>query len=315
MRVFITGGTGFVGSHLVDALLAAGDELVVLVHEATSLQELPPHPRLTLLAGDLLDLASLRQHMAEMKPDVIYHLAGQASPSLSWHDPALTLAVNAGGTANILEAARAGGRPRVLIVSSADVYGPIQAADLPLTEVTPIAPRHPYGVSKWAAGQLARLYWERYQLPAIEARPFNHIGPRQAAGFVTSDFASQLAAIKLGWQPPTLSVGNLAAERDFTDVRDVVRAYQALVARGQPGECYLICSGRAVSINWLLQTLVEIAGISVTILPDPARMRPSDTPCLYGDYRKIQQDTGWQPQIPLRQSLADAFTDWLERLA
>lgn len=315
MRVFVTGGTGFAGSHLVDALLAAEHELVALVHPATSLQELPEHPRLTRLMGDLLDLAALRQHMAAIKPDVIYHLAGQASPSLSWRNPALTLAVNAGGTANILEAALAGGRPRVLIVSSADVYGPIRADDLPLTEATPIEPRHPYGVSKWAAGQLARLYWERYQLPAIEARPFNHIGPRQATGFVVPDFASQLAAIKLGRQAATLSVGNLAAERDFTDVRDVAAAYQALAAQGQPGECYLICSGQAVSIEWLLQTLVEIAGIPVTIVPDPARMRPSDTPCLYGDYGKIKQDTGWQPQIPLRQSLADALADWLARLA
>lgn len=315
MRVFVTGGTGFAGSHLVDALLAAEHELVALVHPATSLQELPEHPRLTRLMGDLLDLAALRQHMAAIKPDVIYHLAGQASPSLSWRNPALTLAVNAGGTANILEAALAGGRPRVLIVSSADVYGPIRADELPLTEATPIEPRHPYGVSKWAAGQLARLYWERYQLPAIEARPFNHIGPRQAAGFVVPDFASQLAAIKLGRQAATLSVGNLAAERDFTDVRDVAAAYQALAAQGQPGECYLICSGQAVSIEWLLQTLVELAGIPVTIVPDPARMRPSDTPCLYGDYGKIKRDTGWQPQIPLRQSLADALADWLARLA
>lgn len=261
-----------------------------------------------------MELPALQEQMAAIKPDIIYHLAGQASPALSWRDPARTLAINAGGTANILEAALAGGRPRVLVVSSADVYGPVAAADLPLTELTPIAPRHPYGVSKWAAGQLTRLYWERYQLPAIEARPFNHIGPRQAPGFVAPDFASQLAAIKLGRQPATLAVGNLAAERDFTDVRDVVGAYEALMARGRPGECYLICSGRAVSIDWLLRTLVEIAGIPVTITHDPARMRPSDTPRLYGDYTKIRQDTGWQPQIPLRQSLADTFADWLQRL-
>lgn len=311
MRVFITGGTGFAGSHLVDSLLANGDEVWALVHAATSNQELPTHPRLTVVEGDLLNLPALQTLLTSIQPALIYHLAGQASPSLSWKNPALTLAVNAGGTANLLESARLVGQPRVLVVTSADMYGSIQPSDLPLTEQTVPAPRHPYGVSKWAAAQLVRLYWERYQLPVVEARPFNHIGPRQALGFVVSDFASQLAAIKRGEQPAQLSVGNLAAKRDFTDVRDVVRAYQLLGNQGQPGESYLICSGAAVAIDSILMTLIEIAGIEVTILYDPARMRPSDTPCSYGDYSKIRQHLGWTPQISLSQSLADAFANWM----
>lgn len=314
MRVFITGATGFAGSHLVDQLLAAGHELFALVHDASSHQSLPQHKRIHPLAGNLLDLDDLKTAVATAKPDVIYHLAGQAYPALSWKSPALTLAINTGGTANLLDAAVAYGRPRVVAVTSAEIYGLVKDKDLPLTEKTIPEPRHPYGVSKFAAGELVRLYWERYQLPAVEARPFNHIGPRQAKGFVVPDFASQLAAIKLGRQPPVMSVGNLDAQRDFTDVRDVAAGYIALAERGHPGETYLICSGQPVAIHYLLHSLSDLAQVDVEIVYDPARMRPSDVPCLYGSYNKIQRDAGWRPRIHLRQSLADALADWMERL-
>jgi GDP-4-dehydro-6-deoxy-D-mannose reductase len=223
------------------------------------------------------------------------------------------VAVNTIGTINLLEAAVAYGHPRVVIVTSAEIYGLVQAEELPLTEETVPQPRHPYGVSKLAAGQLVPIYWQRYGLEVVEARPFNHIGPRQSLGFVVSDFASQLAAIKLGQQAPQLSVGNLEAQRDFTDVRDVIRAYVRLAESGQPGEAYLICSGQPVAIQRVLSTLIELADVDVAIEPDMGRMRPSDVPCLYGSYAKIGRDTGWRPQIPLRQSLADALADWLRR--
>ena len=315
MRVFITGATGFAGSHLVDQLLAEGQEVFALVHGATSHQQLPAHPLLTEVEGDLLQANSLKEALAGAAPDVVYHLAGQAYPALSWQNPALTFAINTGGTANILEAAVAYGRPRVLVVTSAEIYGPVTPAMLPLTEATLPAPRHPYGISKQAAGQLARVYWERYELPVVEVRPFNHIGPRQAPGFVVPDFASQLAAIKLKQRDPLMAVGNLDAQRDFTDVRDVAAAYRALAADGRPGEAYFICSGQPISIHYLLQTLSELAGVAVEVSYDPARMRPSDTPVLYGSYAKLQADTGWQPTIHLRQSLADALQDWIERLS
>lgn len=314
-KIFITGATGFAGSHLLDSLLAEGHEVAALVHPASSHQNLPDHPALTAVAGDLLDRESLKAAVNIAQPEVIYHLAGQASPGLSWREPALTLAVNTGGVANLLDAAVAYGRPRVVVVTSAEIYGPITPDKLPLNETTPPAPHHPYGVSKWAAGQLIPLYWQRYELPVIEARPFNHIGPRQALGFVVADFASQLAAIKLGQQPPKLAVGNLNAERDFTDARDVTAAYQRIAADGLPGEAYLICSGQPVPIHYLLTTLVELAGVDVEIVYDPARMRPSDTPLLYGSYAKLERDTGWRPTIHLRQSLADALADWVERLS
>ena len=314
MRILITGATGFAGSHLVDRLLAEGHELYALYHRQTTHQALRTDARLHSVEGDLLDEASLQTAVSAARPDIIYHLAGQAYPARSWDTPALTIAVNSGGTANLLQAAVKWGRPRVVVVTSAEIYGQIDPDKLPLTEQTVPQPRHPYGVSKLAAGQLVNLYWERYQLPVVEARPFNHIGPRQALGFVVPDFASQLAAIKLGQQPPTMSVGNLEAQRDFTDVRDVVRAYVLLAERGQPGQAYLICSGQPVSIHYLLTTLAELAGVAIDIAYDPARMRPSDTPCLYGSYARLQRDTGWQPQIHLRQSLADALGDWVVRL-
>jgi GDP-4-dehydro-6-deoxy-D-mannose reductase len=315
MRIFVTGATGFAGSHLVDALLAAGHDVFALVHQQTSHQDLVEDNRVVPIAGDLLDGAQLKTAVSLSQPDIIYHLAGQAYPARSWQNPAQTLAVNTIGTVNVLEAAVAYGRPRVVIATSAELYGLLDADEMPLTEETPPQPRHPYGISKLAASQFVPVYWQRYQLPVVEARPFNHIGPRQALGFVVADFASQLAAIKLGQQPPTLSVGNLEAQRDFTDVRDVVRAYMLLAEKGHPGQGYLICSGQPVSIHYLLTTLADLAETRVDIEYDPARMRPSDVPCLYGSYNKIQRHTGWQPQIHLRQSLSDALNDWLARLA
>jgi GDP-4-dehydro-6-deoxy-D-mannose reductase len=314
MRVFVTGATGFAGSHLIDDLIAGGNEVFSLVHSGSSHQPIPQHALCQAIPGDLLDPEDLKTAVRQAEPDVIFHLAGQASPSLSWNDPALTLTINSVGTANLLEAAVALGRPRVIVVTSAEVYGQITPAMLPLTEETPPRPHHPYGISKVAAGQLVDVYWQRYGLPVVEARPFNHVGPRQTLGFVVPDFASQLAAIKLGLQEASISVGNLNAERDFSDVRDVVRAYCLLAEAGEPGQSYLICSGQAVPIHYLLTTLIELAEVEVEVRYDPARMRPSDTPTLYGSYARLQRDTGWRPEIHLRQSLADALADWLERL-
>jgi GDP-4-dehydro-6-deoxy-D-mannose reductase len=314
MRVFVTGATGFAGSHLVDLLLAEGHHVLALVHEATSHQSLPQHEQMQPVIGDLLDPDGMVAAVASARPDIIFHLAGQAYPARSWSDPAQTIAVNAGGTANLLRAAAEFGRPQTVVVTSAEIYGPIAANELPVTEKTKHHPRHPYGVSKLAAGELARAYWERYGLPVIEARPFNHIGPRQSAGFVVPDFASQLAAIRLGLAAPVIRVGNLDPQRDFTDVRDVVAAYLRLAETGIPGEAYLICSGQAVSIRTLLDTLIDLSGVTVDIITDERRMNPNDTPCLYGSYAKLEVDTGWRPTIPLRQSLADALTDWEENL-
>jgi GDP-4-dehydro-6-deoxy-D-mannose reductase len=314
MRVFVTGGTGFAGTHLVNDLLEQGHHVYGLVFRGDSRRYRTTSPAYTPIEGDLQDLESLTEAVATAQPDVIYHLAGWALTAESWRHPARVLAINTGGTANLLQAAVSFGRPRIVAVTSAEIYGQVTPADLPITEESEPDPRHPYGLSKWAAGQLVRLYWQRYQLPVVEARPFNHIGPGQEPGFVVPDFASQLAAIALGLRPPQMLVGNLDAERDFTDVRDVVRAYQRLAAAGEPGQHYIIASGQPVPIHYLLNTLIQIAGIGVEVNYDPDRMRPSDVPVLYGSYARLERDTGWRPGIHLRQSLHDAYHDWLERL-
>lgn len=315
MRIFVTGASGFAGSHLVDSLLVEGHEVHALVHRESSHQPLPNHKNFYILVGDLLDLDGVVDAVNTCLPDAIFHLAGQASPSQSWRDPAKTIAINTGGTANVLEAARRAGKPRTVVVTSAQIYGHLNADSLPITEKVTPDPGHPYGISKWAAGCLVELYHDRYGLPVVEARPFNHIGPRQARGFVVPDFASQLAAIKAGLQEPVIIVGNLNVERDFADVRDVVKAYRLLVDDGRPGEPYLICTGRPVAIQQLLDLLIEIAGVEVRIEYDPKLIRKSETPQIFGSYAKLENDTGWRPQISLQQSLADAFEEWEKKLA
>ena len=314
MRVLVTGATGFAGSHLIDLLLEAQNQIYVLVHAASSIQKLLNHPFIIPVEGDLLDRGSVQNAVHESQPDVIYHLAGQAYPAKSWQNPAFTVAINTGGTANLLEAAAEYGRPRVLVVTSAEIYGRVTEADMPLTEKTPPFPRHPYGISKRAAAEFVRLYWERYQLPVFEARPFNHIGPRQALGFVVPDFASQIASLKLGLSQSSLRVGNLDAKRDFCDVRDVVRAYKLIAEQGEPGETYLICTGQPIPIHLILSKLSEIAAVDVKIEYDQTRMRPSDIPILYGSAAKLMQQTGWQPRIHLEESLGDVLAEWLEKM-
>jgi GDP-4-dehydro-6-deoxy-D-mannose reductase len=313
MRILVTGSTGFAGSHLVEQLLHAGHQVFGLVHPASGHLPWPDAERFVPIQGDLLDIDTLREAFDQSQPEQVFHLAGQASPGLSWRDPAGTLALNTGGTANLLEAARESGRPKVLMVTSAHVFGRIEDGDKPLTEETPVAPQDPYGISKLAAALLAPIYWRRYGLPVVEARPFNHIGPRQAPGFVVPDFASQVAAVKLGLAEPQIRVGNLDVQRDFTDVRDVAKAYRALADKGVPGESYLICSGKTVSVRWLLETLIALSGIPVEIVVDPELVRPAEHPRIVGSYRKISRDTGWKPVIDLRDSLRDTLADWIAR--
>lgn len=308
MRILVTGATGFAGSHLVRQLLADGHEVFGLIRRPEEGQVWPFKP----VVGDLLEADSLVAVVAESAPDVVYHLAGQANVGASWKRPQLTLALNAGGTINVLEAVRKEGeRPRVIAVTSGDIYGPMPVDAMPLNGLSQPQPYHPYGISKIAASQVCKLYAERYGLDVIEARPLNHIGPQQSLGFVVPDFASQVAAIKLGEQEPVMRVGNLEAERDFTDVRDMVRAYRLLAEDGRSGEMYLICSGRPVAVQMILDKLISLVNVDVTVEQDPERMRPSDTPVLYGSYDKLRVHTGWRPEIPLEQSLQDVLDEWL----
>lgn len=310
MRVLVTGAAGFAGSHLVERLTHEGHDVWGMIRP----QETPAVKIPQLLMGDLLDLQSLHDAFEAAQPDVVFHLAGQADVGLSWKLPVLTMQVNTIGTINLLEALIAFGRPRLIAITSADVYGPLPLEAMPINGYSTPKPYHPYAVSKLAASDFLTLYHQRYHLDIIEARPFNHIGPRQGLGFVAPDFASQVAAIMLGRDSPNIKVGNLSAERDFTDVRDVIRAYTMLAENGTPGHMYLVCSGRPIPVDQILNILIKRSGMEIQIEHDPARMRPSDTPCLYGSNDKMRRDVGWQPEIPLETSLQEVLEEWLLKL-
>ena len=312
MHIFMTGVTGFAGSHLAEILLKEGNHVSGLVHSGSGHRAVPTDRGFMSVPGDLMDLSFLVGYLSKERPELIYHLAGQASPSGSWEDPLKTIMINTGGTANILEAARLSEIPRLIVVTSGLIYENLSPDELPITEVLQPRPVHPYGVSKVAAGQLIQLYWKRYRLPVIEARPLNHIGPGQSTGFVVPDFARQVSKIKSGKSAASLSVGNLEADRDFTDVRDVAKAYMALADSGRSGEVYLVCSGRAVSIEQILNELISLAEIEVSIEVDPQRLRPLETKKIYGSFGKINEHTGWKPQISLQQSLADSLEEWMQ---
>jgi len=315
VRLFVTGAGGFVGGHLIDYVLTQPD---MRVHGGVFL---PPghNPALDRLpvtqhAVDLRDAAAVRAVLADVRPDAVVHLAAMADVSQSFKNPWPTLENNIVCQLNLLEAIDdLGLEPRILVVSSAEIYGAAGGTGEPLDEDRPFMPSNPYSVSKVAQDMLALQYHLSHDMTIIRARPFNHIGPRQGGGFVAADFASQIAAIEAGCQDPVMFVGNLAAERDFTDVRDVVRAYHLLLEHGEPGGAYNVCSGKAYSIQYLLDTLLSFSTSTIEVRPDPARMRPSDVPRRVGDASKLRRRTGWEPAIPFERTLLDILNDWRQR--
>jgi GDP-4-dehydro-6-deoxy-D-mannose reductase len=306
VRSLITGVGGFAGSHLAEALLSAAPETELwgcdLSHERR-----PYHPAaLKLLSADLCDPAAVQAVMQACRPDQIYHLAGQAFAGDSWRNPWQTLETNLRGTVNVLEAALASGHaPRILIVASSEVYGRAVRPGQPISEATPLCPDNPYGVSKAAQDLLAQQYYLSHHLAIVRVRPFNHIGPRQNRRFVAPAFASQIAAIEAGRQPPAVRVGNLSARRDLTDVRDMVQAYRLALEQGQPGEVYNLGCGVSHSMQELLDVLLSFSKMPITVELDPARLRASDVPEVVCDASKFRAATGWTPRIPFEQSLQD----------
>jgi GDP-4-dehydro-6-deoxy-D-mannose reductase len=310
MRVLVTGASGFVGRHLTQALRRRGHDVVAAggMHDGAD-----------YAAVDVTDTAAVGRFIAEVAPQAVFHLAAQAFVPVSIDAPLATVAVNALGTANVLEGIRTfresgGERVRLIAVSSADVYG-VQPPDrMPLAETTPLRPSDPYAASK-ASAESFGLAWSRtYDLDVVIARPFNHIGPGQDERFVVASFAHQLARIAAGGDH-VLRVGNLDAQRDFLDVRDVVRAYLALLESGRSGEVYNICSGRAVAIREVLRQLITIARVPVEVRDEPERLRPSDVPIVVGDATKLRTATGWDPKLSLAESLRDIYADARERVA
>jgi len=317
MRVLITGITGFVGSHLADSLVARGDVEVFGTRRWRSRTENILHlrDRVTLLDCDLHDAASVRRTLAEVRPDRIFHLAAQSYVPTSWLTPAETVANNVLGQVNLLEAVRdLGLEARIQIAGSSEEYGMVHPEELPIRETNPLRPLSPYAVSKVGQDLLGYQYWMSYRLHIVRTRGFNHSGPRRGEVFMTSNFARQIAEIEKGQREPFLRVGNLDAIRDFTDVRDMVRAYWLALERGEPGEVYNICSGRGYAVREVLELLLGLTSARIEVRPDPARLRPSDVPVLVGDCQKFRRATGWEPTIPFEVTLKDLLDYWRQRV-
>jgi GDP-4-dehydro-6-deoxy-D-mannose reductase len=315
MRLLITGINGFVGGHLAEYLLAssAGEVWGLARQPALALPEL--RSRVQLVAADLSSPDQTLSALASAQPDVIFHLAGQSNVPRSFADPAHTLQINILAQLHLFQAVlRLKQQPLILVACSNEIYGHVQPEELPLDEDTPLRPVSPYAVSKAAQDLLAYQYHMSHKLRTIRMRAFNHIGPHQEELFVASAFAAQIARIEAGAQEPLLRVGDLAAERDFTDVRDMARAYALAALHGQAGQAYNVGSGRAQSIRWLLDTLLALSERDIAVEPDPARMRPADVPRVVCDSSRFHTHTGWSPRIPLEQTLFDILQYWRKRV-
>ena len=314
MRILITGAGGFVGRHLSAHISRVQPRARLTgttffpgetVHEALADQQ----------RIDLKDDEQALDLLARCRPDAIYHLAAQAFVPRSFEDPWETLENNIRAQLNIIKAClELDIRPRLLIVSSAEIYGAVEPGQLPMNEETAIRPTNPYSVSKVAQDMLALQYFLSHDLPIMRARPFNHIGPGQNDRFVAPAFALQIAAIEEGGREAVLYVGNLSARRDFTDVRDIVRAYHMIAEKGKPGEAYNIASGLAHSIRHLLDTLLGLSEIDIEVRVDPSRLRPVDVPEIRGDASKLRRDTGWAPELTFHDALRDVLADCRGRI-
>lgn len=308
-RVLVTGASGFVGHHLVDALGQLGAHVHGLGFETWA----PALPLAGWHLAELRDAAALTNAVAAARPSAIVHLAGQSSAARSFEDPEGTFALNALGTWNLLRAVRdAAPEARTLVIGTSEVYGP-QPEGTRVGEDAPFRPISPYGLSKAAADAFARVFAEESGLDVVRTRSFSHTGPGQLPTFVAPSFAQQIAAIETRKVEPVLRVGNLEVTRDLLDVRDVARAYIALLERGRSGAAYNVCRGEGVRLTDLVERLISRARVPISVEIDPARLRPTDVPYLVGDPAAIARDTGWSARITLDQTLDDLLAEWRAR--
>lgn len=306
----VTGATGFAGSHLVDHLLEHESRVAAWAHLRDREPHLAGDSRVLWASVDILDRQAVARALADLQPSVIYHCAGIAHVGESWSKPVRALSINVLGTHHVLEGVRDARLPcPVLVTGSALVYRPSTSL---LREEDALGPSDPYGVSKLAQEMLAS---RAIHGPVFIVRPFNHAGPRQSPTYVTSSFARQVAEIEAGLHEPMLRVGNLDSQRDITDVRDTVRAYRLIVKHGTPARPYNVCSGQAYRIRDLLDRLIGRSRTPIRVELDPERLRPSDNPIIAGDRSRIGSDTGWEPHLPIQQTLDDLLDYWRARTA
>ncbi len=316
MRAFITGISGFVGSHLAEFLLRATDwEIAGTVFgQADNISHI--RDELRIYPADLSRFEVVSFLLEDCQPDLIVHLAAQPLPSLSHYDPWPTLETNARIQLNVLEAVRRLELPaRVLVVGSSEEYGLIYPDELPVKETQPFRPMNPYGVSKITQDMLGLQYYLSYGVDVVRVRPFNHIGPGQRLGFVVPDLSKQVAEGEAGLRERIIRVGSLDVSRDFSDVRDVVRAYYLALTQGRAGEVYNIGSGRARSVRSILEGLLRLSRTPLEYQEDAERVRAVDVPLIEADCSKFCAAVGWEPQIPFEQSLQDILDFWRARVA
>lgn len=312
-KILITGASGFAGGHLAKYLLSLGTyDIYGTYRSESSLAASPVKNLIKFIRADLQKKEEIMKLLSDVKPDGIFHLAAQAAIGLSIQDPLGTMHDNIDGELLLFEALRElqMANVRTVAVLSADVYGYVLPGELPIKETTPFRPGNPYAVSKITCDYLAYQYWRSYKMPIIRARPFTHIGSGQKTGFVASDFARQIARIEKGQQDAVIKVGNLDAKRDFTDVRDIVRAYENLLDKGKPGGVYNIGSGISHKVSEILEYFLSHAKLPIAKEVDPDKIRPSDIPDFRADYSRLNSLTGWEPKIPFETSLQDVLDYW-----
>ena len=312
-KVLITGVTGFAGSHLVEYLHSRGDCEIHGIYRWRSRTENIEHLMdvIKMHECDLRDATNTYETIERIRPDWIFHLAAQSFVPTSWVAPSESLTTNVMAQVNIFEAVRRLGlKTRIQLACSSEEYGMVYPDETPIKETNPLRPLSPYAVSKVAQDMLGYQYWMSWKVDSVRTRGFNHEGPRRGPVFVASDFAKQIADIEKGKKAPVLHVGNLEAKRDFTDVRDMVRAYVLALEKCEPGEVYNIASGSAWTIQAVLDHLLGLTKMKIEVKQDPARLRPSDVPILLGDNSKFVKATGWQPTIKFEQTLADMLEYW-----
>jgi len=313
VQILITGAGGFVGKHLIAQLQTTYPNATIHGTTFSSAEVVPDgvieHPI------DLRDLDKVEGLLAGIKPVQIYHLAAQSSVARSFQAPWETLENNIQGQLNLfLACIKLEIQPRILVISSSEIYGPVSEAELPITENSALRPNNPYSVSKVTQDMLAYQYFQTHDVQCIRTRSFNHFGPGQTERFVAPAFALQIARIEAGQQKPIIRVGNLEAKRDFTDVRDVIRAYTLLMEKGQPGEVYNVASGQPHSAQDILDILLANTTADVDVEVDPDRLRPVEVPVIYGNAARLLAHTGWQPTITFEQSIIDILEDCRNRI-
>ena len=308
MKALVIGGGGFVGPYLVRHLT---DDLGYEVTVTKTVKETLTMDNATVRNLDILDMEQIRTLLEEEKADYLFHLAAQSSVAYSWKNPTLTVDVNIKGCINLLEAIRlVDKKPRVLLIGSGEEYGHIKKDECPIIEDNVVRPGNIYAATKSCQNMLGRIYSDAYNLDIMRVRAFNHIGPNQTPMFVVADFCKQVADIEKGKQEPVINVGNLSAKRDFTDVRDVVKAYAKLVAGGKRGETYNVGTGHAVAIQDILNKIISMSDKDIEVKVDPGKLRPVDVPIIEPDISKIKREVGWEPLIPLEQTLRETLEHW-----